>query len=376
MKYLIWPFILLALVAAGIIYYIYESPPEATPQAIPTVTIQTIERQKVRMWSEFSGRLQAVDTAEIRPQVSGRITEVRFEDGEYVNAGDILFVIDPRPYEAAVARAEASIATAKANVYYSKLEMDRAANMIKTEAVAQRIYDERFNANEVALASLKTAEAELKQANVDLEHAYVQAPISGRVGRVELTVGNLVQPGITAPLMTRIVANNPIYADFEVDEQTYLDTVRNVARNRISEREIPVELYINGDKQDVYKGTIYTFDNRLDISTGTIRARAKFDNKDGVLVPGMFVTVALGKSEDEEVLLVPQQIISTDQNKKYVYLVDNDNRAIYREVSVGKEYLNQRIILQGLEPGDRVIINGMQHVKPGEVVNPIEAKVP
>lgn len=374
MKYLLLPFIFLAVIAAGIVYYLYQSSPIVTPQIIPTVTVKTIEPKKVHIWSEFSGRLQAVDIAEIRPQVSGRITEVLFEDGELVKNGNILFVIDPRPYEAALARAEAKVATAKANADYAKLEMDRAANMIKTKAVAQRIYDERFNANEVAAAAVKSAEADLKQAKVDLEHAYVQAPISGRAGRVELTVGNLVEPGVNAPLMTRIVANDPIYADFEVDEQTYLDSVRNVARDRNLERAIPVKLYIMGSKEDLYKGTIYSFDNRLDVSTGTIRARAKFDNKDGVLVPGMFVTVALGKSEDEEVLLVPQQIISTDQNKKYVYLVDKDNKAIYQEVRLGKEYSNQRIILQGLVPGDRVIINGMQHIKAGELVKPVEAK--
>jgi membrane fusion protein, multidrug efflux system len=374
MKHRILPFIFLALVVAGTAYYIYQSPTSATAQTSPTVTVKTIERQKVRIWSEFSGRLQAVDIAEIRPQVSGRITEVHFEDGALVKAGDVIFVIDPRPYEAAVARAEARVATANANTEYAKLEMDRAANMIKTQAVAQRIFDERFNANEVAVAAIKSAEADLKQAQVDLEHAYVQAPISGRAGRVELTVGNLVQPGVNAPLMTRIVANDPIYADFEVDEQTYLDSVRNVARNRNLEREIPVKLYINGNKEDVYTGTIYSFDNRLDVGTGTIRARAKFDNKDGVLVPGMFVTVALGKSEDEEVLLVPQQAINTDQNKKYVYLVDKDNKVIYREVDLGKEYGNQRIILKGLEPEDRVIINGQQHIKAGELVKSEETK--
>jgi multidrug efflux system membrane fusion protein len=372
MKRLLWLFFLI-FVAAGVAYYLYESPTAATEQITPTVTVKTIEPQKVRIWSEFSGRLQAVDIAEIRPQVSGRITEVHFEDGAYVKAGDILFVIDPRPYEAAVARAEAKVATAKANADYSKLEMDRAANMIKTKAVAQRIYDERFNANESAVAAIKSGEADLKQAQVDLEHAYVQAPISGRAGRVELTVGNLVEPGANAPLMTRIVANNPIYVDFEVDEQTYLDSVRMHAHNRNSEREIPVELYVLGNKKDVYKGTIYSFDNRLDVTTGTIRARAKFDNNDGVLVPGMFVTVAFGKNE-EEVLLVPGQAISSDQNKKYVYVIDKDNKAIYREVSLGKEYSNQRIILQGLAPGDRVIINGMQHIKADELVNPVEAK--
>lgn len=374
MKRRILPITFFVLVVASIAYYLYQPPAKAPAPPIPSVTVLTIKPQKMRLWSEFSGRLQAVDIAEIRPQVSGRITEVNFEDGEFVNAGDLLFVIDPRPYEAAVSRAEAKVATAKANAEYAKLEMDRAANMIKTKAVAQRIYDERFNTNEVAIASLKSAEAELKQARVDLEHAYVQAPISGRAGRVELTVGNLVQTGVNAPLMTRIVANDPIYADFEVDEQTYLDSVRSVAHNRKLEREIPVNLYINGNREDVYKGTIYSFDNRLDISSGTIRARAKFDNKNGVLVPGMFVTVALGKIEEEEVLLVPQQAISTDQNKKYVYLVDKDNKVIYREVSLGKEYGNQRILLKGVEQGDRVIVTGMQHVRVGELVKPEEMK--
>lgn len=374
MKRLILPFIFLSLVITGIAYYWYKTPTIEAPETSPTVTVKTIKQEKVRIWSEFSGRLQAVDIAEIRPEVSGRITEVRFEDGELVKVGDVLFVIDPRPYEAAVSRAEARVSTAKANAEYAKLELDRAANMIKTQAVAQRIYDERYNANEVAVASIKSAEADLKQARVDLEHAYVQAPISGRAGRVELTVGNLVQPGINAPLMTRIVAYDPIYADFEVDEQTYLDSVRDTARNRHSERVIPVKLFINGNKEDVYRGTIYTFDNRLDVNTGTIRARAKFENKNGVLVPGMFVTVALGKSKDENVLLVPQQAISSDQNKKYVYLVDKDNTVSYREVTLGKEYGNQRIVLKGLEPGDRVIVIGMQHIKAGQVVKTEESK--
>lgn len=374
MKRIILSLIFLALVGAGIAYIFFQKPPIAPPQIIPSVTVNTIQPQKIRIWSEFSGRLQAVDTAEIRPQVSGRITEVHFEDGDYVKAGDVLFVIDPRPYEAAVARAEAKVATSKANLEYAELEKNRAANMIKTNAVAQRIYDERYNAYEVAFAAVKSAEADLKQARVDLEHAHVQAPISGRAGRVELTVGNLVQPGANSPLMTRIVANDPIYADFEVDEQTYLDNVRNVAHSRNLEQKIPVKLFLNGNKEDSYTGSIYTFDNRLDVSTGTIRARAKFDNKDGVLLPGMFVKVAFGKNKEEKVLLVPQQAISTDQSKNYVYLVDKENKVVYREVDLGKEYGNQRIILKGLKTGERVVVKGLQHIKPGEVVKPEESK--
>lgn len=372
MKYLGW-LVLLILFACGIGYYWYERAPVAAIEVVPTVTVKVIEPEKVRIWSEFSGRLQAVDIAEIRPQVSGRITEVRFEDGAFVNAGDVLFVIDPRPYVAAVERAEARLVTANANAEYAKLEVDRAANMVKTEAVAKRIYDERNNANEAAVAAIKSAKADLLQAEVDLEHAYVQAPISGRVGRVELTVGNLVQPGVNAPLMTRVVANNPIYVDFEVDEQTYLDSVRSVAHNRKLEREIPVQLYILGNKKDAYQGSIYSFDNRLDVATGTIRARAKFDNEDGILVPGMFVTVALG-NQKKEALLIPQVAINSDQSKKYVYVLDKDNKATFREIILGPEYGNNRIVVKGLGAGDRVVVNGMQHIKSGQKVNPVEAK--
>lgn len=374
MKRLIFLLIFFAISCTGIAYHRYQGPTIPLEPAAPSVTVKTIERQAVRIWSEFSGRLQAVNIAEIRPQVGGRITEVLFEDGDLVKAGQVIFVIDPRTYEAAVARAEARVSTAKANFEYAKLEMDRAANMIKTESVARRIYDERLNAYEVAFAAVKSAEADLKQSKIDLEHAHVQAPISGRAGRVELTIGNLVQPGANSPLMTRIVGDDPIYADFEVDEQTYLDSVRKVAHNRNLERKIPVKLYLNGNKQIIYEGTIYAFDNRLDVSTGTIRARAKFDNKDGVLLPGMFVKVALGGSVNTEVLLVPQQSVSTDQNKNHVYLVDKDNKVIYREVDLGNEYGNQRIILKGLEPGDRVVVNGLQHIKAGELVKPEEVK--
>lgn len=339
----------------------------------PTVvSVVTVQPQKVRIWSEFSGRLQAVDGAEIRPEVSGRITEVRFEDGGRVKAGDVLFVIDPRPYEAAVARAESKLETALANAEFAKVELERGEKMIKTQAIAQRIFDERNNSNKTSVAAVKSAEADLKQANLDLEHAYVRAPISGRAGRVELTVGNLVQAGPGAPLLTRIIANETIYADFEVDEQTYIANVRNVANDRGQERDLQVELTVQGDNGHTYQGKIYSFDNRLDTTSGTIRARAKFDNPDGSLVPGMFVTVKLASGSEDEVILVPQQAIGFDQNKKFVYIVDQDNKVVYREVVLGKEVHAQRIVLKGLTPGDRVIVKGLQHVKPNEVVTPEE----
>jgi multidrug efflux system membrane fusion protein len=289
-----------------------------------------------------------------------------------VKAGDILFVIDPRPYEAAVARAEANLATATNNAALAKLELERAAPLVKTQAIAQQVYDQRANASRVANAAIKSAEAELKQASLDLEHAYVKAPITGRASRAELTVGNLVQPGAGAPLLTTIIGNHAIYADFDVDEQTYTALMREFAGGRDAERRIPVELSLPGDQSPRFSGTIYTFDNRIDVASGTIRARAKFDNHDGALVPGMFVTVRIAAGE-RTALLVPERAVGFDQSKKYVYVVGTDDKVAYRPVELGKQVRSERVVLKGLEPGDRVIVDGVQHVRPAVAVAPSEA---
>jgi multidrug efflux system membrane fusion protein len=367
---------LAALVAGGGLYAVGRThPSQAAAPAAPAaveVTVQTLSPKKVQVWSEFSGRLQAVDQAEIRPEVSGRITEVRFHDGQYVKQGDVLLVIDPRPYEAAVARAEANLASAKTNYDFARIEQQRAAGMIKTEAIAQRIYDERNNNFRVAEAAVKAAEAELKQANLDLEHAYVRAPISGRTSRAELTVGNLVQAGPGAPVLTSVVSHQAIYADFEVDEQTYLDSIRSAAANPDQEHKIPVQLTLAGDKDHVYRGTIDSFDNRLDVGSGTIRARAKFENTDGALVPGMFVSVSLANPVEHQELLVPEKAIGFDQSKKFVLVVDKDNKVEYRSVELGPQVATSRVALKGVEPGDKVIVDGIQHVRPSAVVAPHE----
>ena len=346
-------------------------PPAAPPPM--TVTVQTLAPQKIRVWSEFSGRLHAVDAAEVRPEVGGRITAVRFEDGETVKAGDVLFVIDPRPYEAAVARARANLVSAQTNAAFAKVEFERAASMVKTQAVAQRTYDERGNASRVANATVEADAAQLKQAEIDLEHAYVRAPIAGRASRAEITLGNLVQPGPGAPLLTTIVASQSLYADFEVDEQTYVESIRLYTTGREGERRIPVQLSVPGDNRGVHRGTIYSFDNRIDVASGTIRARAKFDNADGALVPGMFVSVKLAEGAERDVLLIPERAVGFDQSKKFVYLVDQGNKVAYREVELGRQVQAQRIALKGVQPGDRVIVDGVQHVRPNVLVEAKEA---
>lgn len=336
------------------------------------VNVQTMTEQNIRTWSEFSGRLRAVDYAEVRPEVSGRITEVRFEDGQTVNAGDILFVIDPRPFEATVARNEAALVAARNNASFAKTELSRAEQTLKTQAIPKRVYDERANDSRVANAAIAVAEAEVRQAKLDLEHAYVKAPITGRVSRAEITVGNVVQSGPNAPVLTSIVSKGSIYADFEVDEQTYMQSIRSNASGNDQERTIPVELSVKGDKENTYAGTIYSFDNRIDNTSGTIRARAKFANEDGALMPGMFVSVRLASSGEDKVLLVPERAIGIDQNKKFVYVVGEGNKVAYREITLGKSSGSQRIVLSGLSAGEKVVVDGIQHIRPDAIVEPKE----
>lgn len=355
------------------------TPAAAVAPAIP-VNVQTIQSRSVRIWSEFSGKLNAVDYAEIRPEVAGRITEIRFKDGQNVKAGDILFVIDPRPYQAAVAKAAAELQSARTNAALAKSNLARADNLRKSNAIALQTYDQAANASAVANASIQGAEAALAQARLDVDHAYVKAPISGRVSRAEITLGNLVQVATGAPLLTSIVSDDGIYADFDVDEQTYVRNIHAHADTQADQQKIAVELTLSGDKNQVYKGFIQSFDNRISTGSGTIRARARFENNDGALVPGMFASVRLANAGDSSVLLVPERAIGADQSKKFLLVVGKDSKANFREVTLGESVDGQRVVTSGLRSGERVIVDGVQHVMPGalvqaqEVSNTVAAK--
>jgi membrane fusion protein, multidrug efflux system len=362
------------VVASGLVFGGYHafagSSPEAAVQPAVPVTVAAVETRPVRLWSEFSGRLTAVDSAEVRPEVNGRIIEIRFKDGQEVHAGDILFVIDPRPYEAAVAKAEADLATARTNAQLAKVELDRATRLIDQQAVARDYFDQKKNASGVSAAAIQSAQAALEQAKLDVDHAYVKAPISGRVSRAEITVGNLVQTSPAAPLLTTIVSSNGIYADFDVDEQTYLKNVRAHAANAAQEQKIPVELTVQGDNDHVYNGAIESFDNKISTGTGTIRARARFANTDGALMPGMFVSVKLAGAAASKVMLVPDEAVGSDQSKKFVFVVGQDRKADFREVALGQDVDGQRVVLSGLRTGEKIIVDGLQMVQPGAVVDP------
>jgi multidrug efflux system membrane fusion protein len=335
------------------------------------VSVGLIKPQSVHPFAEFSGRINAVDYAQIKPQVAGRITEIRFRDGQHVNAGDILFVIDPRPYQAAVDKAQADLQTAIHNAKYAKAERDRGSQLIKNSDLSLETFDQRTNADEVAQTAIASAQAVLESAQINLDYAYVKAPISGRVSRAEITLGNLVGSATIAPqLLTSIVSDNGVYADFEVDEQTYLNAVRNYGQTQEDEQKIPVDVVARGDDSNITHGHIESFDNRIDTGSGTIRARARFANADGRLIAGMYVSVRMGGGMLDDALLVPESAIGNDQSKRFVFVVGDGDKAEYRAVQLGPQVDGNRVILSGLKSGDRVILDHLQRLAPGALVVP------
>jgi len=336
-----------------------------------SVAVTRLETQTVNPFTEFSGRINAVDYAEIRPQVSGRITEIRFHDGEHVNEGDVLLVIDPRPYQAAVDKAQADLQTAINNAKFAKAERERGSQLAKANWLSQETFDQRVNTDEVAKAAVQSAQAALESAQINLDYAYAKAPISGRVSRAEITVGNLVGSPTTAPpVLTSIVSDNGVYADFEVDEQTYLNNIRNYGQSHAEQQKISVDVVVRGDVDHVYRGHIYSFDNRIDNGSGSIRARARFENADGGLIAGMFVSVRMGNGAIDDALLVPESAIGNDQSKRFVFVVGDDNKAEYRAVALGPQVDGNRVVLTGLKAGDRVILDHLQRLAPGAPVIP------
>ncbi len=348
------------------------------PKGMP-VEVTTIKPETLQVWKKYSGRVVAVDRAELRPQVSGRITEIRFKDGHYVEKGDILIVIDPRPYEAALKQAEANLATAKTRETLAEKEYNRAEELVKKKAVSESLLDTRGNNYRVAKADVLAAEAMVETAKINIDYAYVKAPINGKVSRAEITVGNLVQSGTNAPLLTSIVANKEVYVDFEIDEQTYITSIRQSSDG--AKTQIPVKLTINQEETEKEKqqqqGYILSFDNRIDQSTGTIRSRALFDNSKDLLLPGMTVGVEMGTpdSKNKKLIAISERAIGTDQDRKFVYIVNAESKAEYREVRIGDIIGSRRIILSGLKEDDVVITEGLVRIRPNTPVTPKDPKI-
>ena len=338
------------------------------PKGMP-VDITIVKPEKLQIWRNYSGRVTAVDRAELRPQVSGRITDVRFKDGQQVSKGDILIVIDPRLYEATLKQAQATLTTAKTQVTLAEKEYKRAKSLVAKKAVSESILDTRKNNYMVAKANLLRAEAGVETAKINIDYAYVKAPISGKISRAEITVGNLVQTGVNAPLLTSIISHQKVYVDFEIDEQTFIKTAQRTSEG--DQSKLPVRLNFGGNKTHK-EGHLLSFDNRIDQSTGTIRGRALFDNEKKWLVPGMTVSVSLGlpNEKDTQQIAIAERAIGTDQDRKFVYVISEKSTAEYREVTLGPKIGNRRLITSGLKENDKVIIEGLARIRPNMPVAP------
>ncbi|WP_257829726.1 efflux RND transporter periplasmic adaptor subunit [Burkholderia glumae] len=340
------------------------SAPAAQAAPLQEVDVATVLSKTITDWQTYSGRLEAIERVDVRPLVSGTIVSVNFKDGALVKKGDVLFVIDPRPYQAEVDRAAAQLAAAQARDGYAQTDWQRAQRLLGDNAIARRDYDEKQNAAREASANVKAAAAALEAARINLGYARIVAPISGRASRAEITLGNVVSAGATAAPLTTLVSVSPIYASFDADEQTYL---RYIGAVRDGHRA-PVELGLANESGYSRSGVIDSVDNRLDTSSGTIRVRARFDNADGTLVPGLYARLKVDGSAPHPALLVDDAAINTDQDKKFVFVVDAQGKVAYREVRIGGLHGNQRVIAGGLQASDRVVVNGTQRVRPGEPV--------
>jgi len=348
-------------------------PGAAEPQATP-VSVATVVQSDVSAWDEFSGRLEAVERVDIRSRVAGNIQSVHFREGALVKKGDLLLTIDPAPYAAEVERADAQVAAAQARVTQAKGEQERSQRLWGEQAISKREFDERTNGKGEADANLRAAQAALQTAQLSLGYTQVRAPVAGRVGKLEVTVGNLVAAGPGAPVLTTLVSVSPIYASFDADEQVVAKALKDVGGNggpasRNLER-IPVQMGTAASTDTPFEGRLQLVDNQVDAKSGTVRARAVFDNKDGQLMPGQFARVRMGQATKATALLINERAVGTDQNKKFVLVVGADNKAVYREVTLGANINGLRVVKAGLAANERIVVNGLQRIRPGALVAP------
>ncbi len=339
----------------------------AANQPAPHVLVATVASKEATIWTPFSGRLEAINEVEIRARVSGAVQSVHFKEGGLVKAGDLLVTIDPAPYQAEVDRAQAQVTSAIARASYAKSEYDRAQRLWTGQAIAEKELNEKTDATHEADASLEEARAALTAAKLNLEYTQVRAPISGRVGKIDMTVGNLVAAGPNSPVLTTLVSVDPIYASFDADEGTVTHALSQLppGTGRTHIDAIPVRMGTADTQDQPYVGELQLIDNQVDGKSGTVHVRAIFKNADASLIPGQFAHMDMGSVHPESVLLVNERAVGTDQNKKFVFVVGADGTTTYREVTLGTSIDGLRVVTTGLKAGDSVIVNGLQHVKPG-----------
>jgi RND family efflux transporter MFP subunit len=337
-------------------------------------------KRTVTDWDEFTGRFEAVEDVQVRARVGGFVNSVEFRDGAIVRAGDLLYVIDSRPFEAIAEQAAGQLADARAKTELAKRELDRGLSLVQTNAVSEQVVDQRRQALQAAHAAETVAEGALKAAQLNIEFTHVMAPITGRVSRHLVTPGNLVQGSDGgSTLLTSIVSLDPIYIYFDADEATYQRNSKLwFEGKRPSSRDTPnpVQVTLTGETKPSHDGTMDFIDNRIDNSTGTLRSRAVIPNKDLSILPGQFGRVRLIGSSPYEALLLPDTAIATDQSRKIVFVVKDDNTVEARPVVLGPIDEGLRVVREGLKPEDRVIVDGLQRARVGAKVTPQMAKAP
>jgi RND family efflux transporter MFP subunit len=359
-----------------------ETPPQAAAAPPPPpVTVAPPVKRTVTDWDEFTGRFQAVEEVQVRARVGGAVTNVEFRDGAIVHAGDLLYVIDSRPFEAVAEQADGQLSDARAKAELAKRELDRALTLNQTQAVSDSIVDQRRQALQAAKAAEMQAEGALKAAKLNIEFSHVLAPITGRVSRHLVSVGNLVQGSDNggSTLLTSIVSLDPIHVYFDMDEATYQRNNRLYFEGkRPSSRETPnpIQITLVGETKPSHDGKMDFLDNRLDVSTGTLRSRALVPNQDLSILPGQFGRVRLIASAPYEALLVPDTAVATDQSRKIVFVVKDDDTVEARAVVLGPLDDGLRVVREGLKAEDRVIVDGIQRARVGAKVSPHPAPAP
>ncbi len=357
-----------------------KAPAQAPPLPPPAVTISNPLEKDLADFAEFTGQTAAVKTVEVRARVWGYLQSVNFTEGALVRKGDLLFQIDPRPYQALVNQAKAKIAQDQAQLTNDEEIYRRTYQLHARGAASQDSLDKALADRDGIQATLMADKADLEAKQLDLDFTRIEAPISGRVSRFEVTEGNVVQSGQNGgTLLTTIVSVDPMYVYFDIDERTLLQVRRLVQTGQlknVQETAFPVSIGLADEPQFPRQGSVNFMDNRVDPGTGTLRLRADIANSDGMMTPGLFVRCHLPLGEPRHTILVSEQALASDQGQKYVYVVNDQDEVIYRPVKVGRAYAGMRVIESGLTKADKVIVKGLQRVQPGIKVEPKLAEMP
>jgi multidrug efflux system membrane fusion protein len=360
-----------ALVACGKQPGDAAAPPDMAGGPPPVTVAAAITRDVLEV-DEFAGRIEATQQVEIRARVNGYLDSIHFTPGAEVKAGDLLFVIDPKPLQARLAQAQATAANTRAQLDLARLELSRQEQMLPDRATSRREYDAAASLVATLQAALRANQAAVDAVQVDLGYTRITAPIDGRVGKDERTIGNLVQGDAPdSPLLTTVVALDPIYATFEADEGAFLKYI-GAARGK----SLKVEVGLANEQGTPHTAELAFIDNQLNPASGTVRMRALLPNPDRRFTPGLYARVRLSDStKPRRAVMVADRAIGTDQSKRFVLVLDKDNNAQYREVTLGRVYDGLRVIEQGLEDGEVIVVNGLQRVRPGSPVTPTKTEM-